>query len=100
MKELVIASLFLTARKLIPSILWTNNLRGPDIPERIEANKKQFAGTELLGKRIGIVGLGAIGASLANTLHELGMHGFRLRSAYVRRICMARLESGSPRHQS
>lgn len=72
-KELVIASLFLSARKLIPSILWTNNLRGHDIPERVEANKKQFAGTELLGKRIGIVGLGAIGASLANTLHELGM---------------------------
>lgn len=72
-KELVIGSLFLTARKLVPSLLWTNNLRGPDIPERIEANKKQFVGTELLGKRIGIVGLGAIGASLANTLHELGM---------------------------
>ena len=45
-KELVIASLFLSARKLIPSILWTNNLRGHDIPERVEANKKQFAGTE------------------------------------------------------
>ncbi|MGI1806510.1 phosphoglycerate dehydrogenase [Exiguobacterium sp. TDN 0502] len=72
-KELVIGSLFLTARKLVPSLLWTSNLRGPDIPERIEANKKQFVGTELLGKRIGIVGLGAIGASLANTLHELGM---------------------------
>ncbi len=39
-KELVIGSLFLTARKLVPSLLWTNNLRGPDIPERIEANKK------------------------------------------------------------
>ncbi|WP_114570855.1 phosphoglycerate dehydrogenase [Exiguobacterium flavidum] len=72
-KELVIASLFLVARKLVPSILWTNNLRGPDIEERIEANKKQFVGSELAGKKIGIIGLGAIGAELANALHALGM---------------------------
>lgn len=72
-KELVINSLFLSARNIIDAVQWTKRLEGEYISEAIERGKKEFIGTELYGKTIGVVGLGAIGTLLANTLLQLGM---------------------------
>jgi D-3-phosphoglycerate dehydrogenase len=74
-KELVIASLFLAARKLGEAIEYTNGLEGDDaeLAKAVEAGKKKFAGYELPGKTIGVIGLGAIGRMVANTCIDLGM---------------------------
>ncbi|NNC99005.1 MAG: phosphoglycerate dehydrogenase [Gammaproteobacteria bacterium] len=74
-KELVIASLFLAARNLSQAIEYTNQLEGDDaqLSKMVEAGKKKYAGFELPGKTIGVVGLGAIGCMVANTCVDLGM---------------------------
>ncbi|MBT8115917.1 MAG: phosphoglycerate dehydrogenase [Arenicella sp.] len=75
-KELVIASLFLAARNLGQAIHYTDELSGDDaeLSKLVEAGKKKFAGYELPGKTIGVVGLGAIGRMVANTCLDLGMN--------------------------
>ncbi len=72
-KELVISSLFLAARNIIDAVQWTKNLEEECVSQLVEKGKKEYVGTELAGKTIGIIGLGAIGALLANTLLQLGM---------------------------
>ncbi|MFP4643521.1 MAG: phosphoglycerate dehydrogenase [Spirochaetales bacterium] len=74
-KELVIASLLLSGRRVSEGISWARSLADTDgsIEERIEKEKKQFAGPEIAGKTLGIVGLGAIGVMVANAASELGM---------------------------
>ena len=72
--ELVIASLLLGSRKIVPAINWVNTLKGTEnISKTVEKGKKQFVGQELLGKKLGVIGLGAIGARVANTALGLGM---------------------------
>ncbi len=74
-KELVVAGMLLTARNLCPAWDYTRQLRGSDaeINQSVEAGKKQFAGFELPGKTLGVVGLGAIGVRVANAAEALGM---------------------------
>lgn len=73
-KEAVLASLLLSARDYIAANAWVNTLFGEDVPKQIEAGKKQFAGTEIYGKTLGVIGLGAIGARIANDARRLGMN--------------------------
>ena len=72
-KELVIASLLLSVRPILQGANWVQSLEGDNLEEVAEANKKQFAGNELEGKRLGVIGLGAIGAMIANDAYRLGM---------------------------
>lgn len=72
-KELVIAGLIMGSRNMYEGISWANTLEG-DVSAQVEKGKKQFAGTEIEGKTLGIIGLGAIGAKVANAAHALGMN--------------------------
>ena len=74
-KELVVAGLILGCRRLCPAWEFARNLSGNDteISQAIEAGKKQFAGFELPGRTLGVIGLGAIGRQVANTGVALGM---------------------------
>ncbi|MGT2959771.1 phosphoglycerate dehydrogenase [Streptococcus caballi] len=75
-KEAVVASILLSARDYIAANAWTNTLSGDDVPKQVEAGKKQFAGTEIRGKKLGVIGLGAIGSRIANDARRLGMTVF------------------------
>ena len=74
-KELVIAALLLAARNICQAWDYTRNLEGEDaeLHKQVEAGKKQYAGFELPGRTLGVVGLGAIGRYVANAALELGM---------------------------
>lgn len=74
-KELVIAGLLLTSRKVAAAIDWAKTLKGQgaEVGKLVEKGKSQFAGPEIMGKTLGIVGLGAIGVKVANTALSLGM---------------------------
>ncbi len=73
-KELVLAGLFLTSRDIIGGIEWCRAHAGePDIAKLVEKGKKAFAGREIMGKKLGVIGLGAIGCEVANAASALGM---------------------------
>ena len=73
-KELVLASILASARNLVPAAAYVQALAGGvDYERRIEEGKKQFAGFELPGRTLGVVGLGAIGGLVADTAIKLGM---------------------------
>ena len=74
-KELVIAGLLMTSRKVASAIDWAKTLKGKgdEVSKLVEKGKSQFAGPEIMGKTLGIVGLGAIGVKVANTALSLGM---------------------------
>ena len=73
-KELVFAGILAAARNLVPAVAYVNALAaGPDYDKRIEEAKKQFAGFELPGRTLGVIGLGAIGGLVADTAIKLGM---------------------------
>ncbi len=75
-KELVIASLLLGSRKITNAIDWVKTLKGKgdEVGKLVEKGKSNFVGGEILGKTIGIIGLGAIGALVANSCLALGMN--------------------------
>lgn len=74
-KELVILGMLLACRNVVNGITWAKGLvgEGDKVPDLIEKGKSKFTGTEIMGKKLGIVGLGAIGTMLANTAEEMGM---------------------------
>lgn len=74
-KELVICELFLGGRKITDAIDWVKSLKGTEgISKAVEKGKSKFVGHEILGKTLGVVGLGAIGVLVANTAANLGMN--------------------------
>ena len=74
-KELVIAGLFLSSRKIPAAIDWAKTLKGKgsEVGALVEGGKGGFAGPEIAGKKLGVIGLGAIGAMVANTAADLDM---------------------------
>lgn len=75
-KELVIAGMLIGARNLVPALKFVEGLSGTDeeMHKATEAGKKQFAGTELPGRTLGVIGLGAIGSYIAEAAIKLGMN--------------------------
>lgn len=71
-KELVVAGLLLSSRKIIDGVNWAQTLT-ENVAKEVEAGKSKFEGPELSGKVLGVVGLGAIGVMVANVAHSLGM---------------------------
>ena len=74
-KELVLSTLFMTSRNIIPAIEWVKTLKGQgdEVGKLVEKGKANFAGHEIKGKKLGVIGLGAIGALVANSAIDLGM---------------------------
>lgn len=73
-KELVAAALLLASRNVIEAVEWTKSLDGkPQIEKDVEAGKKNFVGPELIGKTLGIIGLGAVGGLVADMGIKFGM---------------------------
>ena len=74
-KELVIAGLFLASRNVIGGIEWAKTLKGngAEVGKMVEKGKSQFVGPEIMGKKLGVIGLGAIGILVANAAKSLGM---------------------------
>lgn len=73
-KELVIAGLLLASRDIIGGANWVQTIKGETgVAKLVEKGKKAFAGTELKGKKLGVIGLGAIGVLVANAATHLGM---------------------------
>lgn len=73
-KELAIAALLLASRDIVGGVQWASTLAGTEAPEKaVEKGKSKFAGIELQGKTLGVIGLGAIGGLVANAAVSLGM---------------------------
>ena len=73
-KELVLAALVLSSRDILGGISWCKTIaEDPDIAKAVEKGKKAFVGHEIKGKKLGVIGLGAIGAEVANAAAGLGM---------------------------
>lgn len=74
-KELVLAAMLLTARHIPAALDWAKTLKGKgaEVGKLVEKGKSQFAGPELAGKTLGVIGLGAIGVLVANAAQKLGM---------------------------
>ena len=75
-KELVICELFLGGRKITDAIDWVKTLKGEgeNVSKLVEKGKSSFVGGEILGKTVGVIGLGAIGIAVANAAYALGMN--------------------------
>lgn len=77
-KELVIAGLLISSRRVVSGIEWAKTLKGDgaEVGKEVEKGKGAFAGPEIKGKTLGVIGLGAIGVMVANAANALGMKVF------------------------
>ena len=78
-KEMAICGMLLGSRDVVGGIQWVKSIKDDgDVAKKVEKGKSQFAGNEIMGKKLGVIGLGAIGGPLANTAISLGMqvYGF------------------------
>ena len=73
-KELVLAGMLIAARNLAPALDFVRNLDKNDLEKKVEAGKKAYAGVELPGHTLGVIGLGKIGSLVADAAIRLGMH--------------------------
>ena len=73
-KELVLAGMLIAARNLAPALDFVRQLKDEDLETRVEDGKKQFAGSELPGHTLGVIGLGKVGSLVADAAIRLGMH--------------------------
>ncbi len=71
-KELTVAALMLASRDIVGGVRWASTLT-EDVAKAVEKGKSRFAGQEIEGKTLGVIGLGAIGVMVANVAHDLGM---------------------------
>ncbi len=72
-KELVLLGFLLSSRKVVAGIEWAKTLSGADVGKTVEKGKGSYVGPEICGKTLGVIGLGAIGAMVANAAEKLGM---------------------------
>ena len=74
-KELVLLGMLISSRRVVPALEWVKTLsdKGDEVGKLVEKGKSQFAGPEIAGKTLGIIGLGAIGVKVANAATHLGM---------------------------
>ncbi|MDE2826875.1 MAG: phosphoglycerate dehydrogenase [Bacteroidota bacterium] len=72
-KELVICGMLLASRRIVDGINWARSLKEGDVAAEVEKGKKNFKGPEIMGKTLGVIGLGAIGVAVANAANALGM---------------------------
>jgi D-3-phosphoglycerate dehydrogenase len=74
-KELVLTAMLLASRHILEASEWVKSLKGmgDEVMAQVEKGKNQFVGPELMGKTLGVIGLGAIGVMVANAAHSLGM---------------------------
>ena len=74
-KELALCALFISSRNIIAGIDWVRSIadQGDEIPKMVEKGKNAYVGPEIAGKKLGVIGLGTIGAKIANTALSLGM---------------------------
>jgi len=72
-KELVLCALFMCGRKIADGMNWVKTVSGDDFNKQIEDGKKAFVGHEVMGKTLGVIGMGAIGAKVAECALSLGM---------------------------
>ena len=76
-KEIVIATIILASRDIIGGVNWVSSVKeDPEVAKLVEKNKAKFVGTEIKGKKLGVIGLGAVGVLIANAAIKLGMEVF------------------------
>lgn len=99
-KELVLAGMFLASRDIVGGIKWCqDNAEDENIAKTTEKSKKAFAGWELKGKKLGVIGLGAIGAEVAQCSYPSGNGSLRLRPIYLRQRSMETFKKCKAYHQ-
>ena len=91
-KELVFAAMLLAARDVVGGINWAaSQVDNANVAKDTEKEKKKFAGYELSGKKLGVIGLGAIGRLVANTAIHLGMEVYGYDQGFERNLRKLRL---------